>query len=515
MKSIADASTDTGAMPPSVSRNPLRRLGIVSRLTLMGVITMSVAVGVSIWVSVTITQAEMHRRAQTDLTINIKLLDSLLAQYGAPTLKGDELYFGKTLINGNFEAVDRVKEIAGGTATVFLRDRRVATNVAKPDGSRAVGTQLAPGLAHDTVFLKHQTYSGEADILGESYFTIYEPIMSGGQVVGIAYVGVKKAEFFSVLQSLVKTNLIAGLCVVLLTGLAMLLLVRRIFGPIRAITSELVEMAGAMSQQELAAAAHGLNEIEALRSAVFEFGEAAKAKEIAEQEAEELRSHADEQRRHRAAEQAQAARERTRAVQERARAMDEISTTVKQNATNAAEADQVATRTCAVADRSGQIVSQAVEAMSRIEDSSRKIADIIAVIDEIARQTNLLALNAAVEAARAGEAGRGFAVVATEVRGLAQRSSQAAKDVKLLISNSSDRVQEGVKLVNSAGSSLAEIVESIKKVASIVSGIAVANGEQARGLEQINKALTQLDDIAPGASAFDEDEIAEADDLAA
>ncbi len=122
-------------------------------------------------------------------------------------------------------------------------------------------------------------------------------------------------------------------------------------------------------------------------------------------------------------------------------------------------------------------------------NSSHKIADIIAVIDEIARQTNLLALNAAVEAARAGEAGRGFAVVATEVRDLAQRSSQAAKDIKTLISNSSGQVKEGVALVNSAGSSLGEIVESIKKVAGIVSGIAAANHEQAAGLEQINRAL--------------------------
>ncbi|MBI1202785.1 MAG: hypothetical protein GC182_09770 [Rhodopseudomonas sp.] len=179
--------------------------------------------------------------------------------------------------------------------------------------------------------------------------------------------------------------------------------------------------------------------------------------------------------------------EREQAEIEQSRVLTGIASTVKHNADNAAQADQFANETFAVAERGGKVAAQAVEAMARIEGASRKISDIIAVIDEIARQTNLLALNAAVEAARAGEAGRGFAVVATEVRDLAQRSSQAAKDIKDLITNSSNQVQEGVTLVNSAGSSLVEIVDSIKKVTTIVSGIAAASGEQARGLEQINK----------------------------
>ena len=133
--------------------------------------------------------------------------------------------------------------------------------------------------------------------------------------------------------------------------------------------------------------------------------------------------------------------------------------------------------------------------MGQIEGSSRKISDIIGVIDEIARQTNLLALNAAVEAARAGDAGRGFAVVATEVRSLAQRSSQAAKDIKDLITNSNSQVQQGVDLVNKAGAALAEIVGSIKSVADIVGDIAAASTEQATGIEQVNKALAQMDEV--------------------
>src|SRR5689334_2383618 len=151
--------------------------------------------------------------------------------------------------------------------------------------------------------------------------------------------------------------------------------------------------------------------------------------------------------------------------------------------------------------------------MGQIEGSSRKISDIIGVIDEIARQTNLLALNAAVEAARAGEAGRGFAVVASEVRSLAQRSSQAAKDIKDLITHSNGQVKDGVDLVNRAGTALTEIVDSIKKVADIVADIASASAEQASGIEQVNKALTHMDEVTQQNSALVEENAATAKTL--
>lgn len=209
----------------------------------------------------------------------------------------------------------------------------------------------------------------------------------------------------------------------------------------------------------------------------------------------------------------QRAEEQAASLEETSAAMEELSATVKKNAENAQQANQSASATRDVADRGGQVVAKAVEAMAKIEDSSQKISDIIGVIDEIARQTNLLALNAAVEAARAGDAGRGFAVVASEVRSLAQRSSQAAKDIKDLITNSNGQVKEGVELVNRAGAALNEIVDSIKNVAEIVADIATASSEQATGIEQINKALTQMDEVTQQNSALVEENAATAKTL--
>ena len=200
--------------------------------------------------------------------------------------------------------------------------------------------------------------------------------------------------------------------------------------------------------------------------------------------------------------------EQASSLEQTSASMEQMATTVRKNADNARNANDLIGATRDVADKGGDVVSRAVAAMARIEESSRRISDIISVIDEIARQTNLLALNAAVEAARAGEAGRGFAVVASEVRSLAQRSSQAAKDIKDLILNSSSQVQDGVQLVNQAGTSLKDIVDAIRGVAGIVADISKASDEQALGIDQINKALTQMDEMTQQNSALVEENAA-------
>jgi methyl-accepting chemotaxis protein len=214
------------------------------------------------------------------------------------------------------------------------------------------------------------------------------------------------------------------------------------------------------------------------------------------------------------AELAQRTEEQAASLEHTSASMGEFAQTVKKNAEDAQRANQSTAQTRDIAAQGGQIVAQAVDAMARIESSSLKIADIINVIDEIARQTNLLALNAAVEAARAGDAGRGFAVVATEVRNLAQRSSAAAKDIKSLITGATDQVKDGVELVNRAGQSLSKIVSSVKGVADLVSGIARASAEQASGIDQVNQALTEMDELTQQNSALVEESAATAKLLA-
>ena len=181
-------------------------------------------------------------------------------------------------------------------------------------------------------------------------------------------------------------------------------------------------------------------------------------------------------------------------LEETAGAMEELTATVRQNSNNAQKANHLAAAAHGAAAQGGGVVSEVIGAMARIEDSSDKISEIITVLEEIAFQTNLLALNAAVEAARAGEAGKGFAVVATEVRSLAQRSSQASKEIKDLILRSNNQVKEGGKLVGDAGTALGEIVHSVKTVADIIAEIAAASREQSAGLNEINTAIAQMEE---------------------
>jgi methyl-accepting chemotaxis protein len=200
-------------------------------------------------------------------------------------------------------------------------------------------------------------------------------------------------------------------------------------------------------------------------------------------------------------------------LEKTAASMEELAGTVKQNAENAKQANQLAAAASGVAVRGGEVVGEVVSTMSAINDSAKKIEDIISVIDGIAFQTNILALNAAVEAARAGEQGRGFAVVAGEVRNLAQRSASAAKEIKELITDSVNKTTEGTKLVESAGSTMREVVDSVQRVADMINEITAASMEQTTGIEQVNIAITSMDESTQQNAALVEEAAAAAESL--
>jgi methyl-accepting chemotaxis protein len=497
------------------------------------------------------TQQELDARTLASLDVQIDALRQTLFGRGEPRLERNTLFFGDKPVNNDFALVDGIGARDGTLVTVFMGDQRVTTNVRKEDGSRAVGTRLAAGPVHDRALKQGKTFRGDANIFGVPHFSIYEPILCNGEIIGILFIGVPRLA--------------------------------------------------AAGRAATAAGSRPSDEIGEMREAVHDLGRAAKAKEAAEREAAEQRQEARDAQRHfqaaqreerasHARAQAKAAEAQTQVVEalahglarlsegnlavrlnegftdayrqvrddfnsavERLRqtigaivtatrevtnasgeisgsvtdlsqrteeqaasleqtssAMEEIAAAAKKNAENARHASQSATGVCDVADRGVQVVAKTVEAMTKIKGSSGKISEIIGVIDEIARQTNLLALNAAVEAARAGEAGRGFAVVASEVRSLAQRSSQAAKDIKDIITSSNGQVQEGVELADKAGNALNEMLQSIKQVAATVSEIASASIEQSSGIEQINKALNHMDEITQQNSALVEESAAAA-----
>ncbi len=461
------------------------------------------------------------------------------------------LLSGNTLLNLNYREIDRFTSSTRAMATLFVASDedfvRIATSVKNQNGERVVGTVLDRSHPGYQLLRSGQSYTGYATLFGKQYMTKYEPIRdSAGRVIGVLFVGLDVSDVFtlSVWSKLGLLTLVFA--AVILLGYARLLeaviltacaeadsgslfaLARQagmaglallgallISGLVFAVTKHVigVQLLEAKAAAEKLAAGNltaqvrvdRRDELGQLMQAINGIGVRLSAVVMNARNSADMVSSASVQIAEGNDDLSGRTEQQASALEETAASMEELSSTVKQNADNARQANQLALSASTVAAKGGEVMGQVVESMSGINVSSRKISDIISVIDSIAFQTNILALNAAVEAARAGEQGRGFAVVASEVRSLASRSADAAKEIKGLVGASVAQVEAGTALVNAAGTTITEIVNSIKRVTGLMGEISEASNEQSLSVAQASEAIIQMEQMTQRNSALVEE----------
>jgi methyl-accepting chemotaxis protein len=505
------------------------------------------------------------------LAQNVAAAETMINPDRAPySVEDGKLKIGSRIANGDNTGVDAVSAAFGGVATIFLGDVRVATNVKKDDGSRALGTKLAAGPVYDAVLGGGEQYLGAAKILGEDYVTAYRPLKdSAGRTVGILFVGFQKSAFNAQFTRAVEVAVIAGIVLALLCGAVGWYVFARLFAPFRPLSKLMEEArAGRYSDSvpytdrndefgELARVIELFNksvaERRAQRAAAIEqvvstIGEALASlsrrdlsyrldqevppeyrvlKENFNHAAEQLEAAMrDIHRRagefasssgeiHSASQQmAQRTEREAAALEQTSAAVSELGNAVRRSAEGAREANSAAATAKSDAHEGSETAREAVTAIRAIAQSSGEITQIIGVINEIAFQTNLLALNAGVEAARAGDAGRGFAVVASEVRSLAQRSGEAAKQIRQIITRSEEQVDDGVRLVEASGAAFGKIVSEIGGIYDLVATISATQDQQASALKEIDTAIQELDQTTQQNAAMAEQSCAAADGMA-
>jgi methyl-accepting chemotaxis protein len=364
-------------------------------------------------------------------------------------------------IAGRFELVDALHQDLGVAATIFVRDgndfTRVTTNIVKPDGQRAVGTKLGTKSAAYNDVMKKTLYIGQAVILGKTYLTAYDPVMDeSGELIGILFLGIPRDDINALADSsMQKIFFYLILAILVIIGAAAL--VSYFFS--RNISRLLTRIA--------------LN----LREDAEQMASASRQISAASQSLAEGTS------------------EQAAGIEEASSSLEEMSSMTKQNADNTRHADALMRDARQVIDQAHEAMGKLKGSMQEISSASQETSKIVKTIDEIAFQTNLLALNAAVEAARAGEAGAGFAVVASEVRNLAMRAAEAAKNTSGLLDGIVKKVKDGSDLTSKTNEAFNRVAESTAKVADLMGEISAASDEQALGIEQLNKAVSEMDKV--------------------
>jgi methyl-accepting chemotaxis protein len=428
----------------------------------------------------------------------------------AKAITGDPAAVGKQMdeVDANSQTVSKVWDEY--MATHLTPDEKKLADQFAQDRKKFVAEGLMPAVA----FLRAQDVKSATETLQGPMSQLFMPVRTGINALIKLQLDAAKEESEQTQRTyqLVRMSCIAGVVVSLM--LAMLVgiwLIRSISGPLKAAVkiaggiaagdlTQRIEVRSTDETGRLMQALKGMNE-----SLVRIVGEVRTSTDtMATASSQIAAGNLDLSAR---------TEEQASSLEETAASMEELTSTVKQNADNARQANQLAATASEVALKGGAVVSQVVGTMASINDSSKKIVDIISVIDGIAFQTNILALNAAVEAARAGEQGRGFAVVASEVRNLAHRSAAAAKEIKTLIGDSVEQVEAGSKLVGHAGSTMDEVVASVRRVTDIMGEITSASMEQSAGIEQVNQAIAQMDQVTQQNAALVEEAAAAAESL--
>jgi methyl-accepting chemotaxis protein len=420
-----------------------------------------------------IINAKVIKTAHEKLTGDLAMGRALLHEKypGDWSLKDGKLMKGDKTMNGNFEIVDAIGELTGDTVTIFQGDARVATNVKKSSGERAVGTKASQKVIDETL-TAGRVYIGKADVVGVWNQTAYEPIKNGvGEIIGIFYVGVPNTRYNAITR-----DIISKVALISVTGLGIIIilsvfLIKSITGPL----NRVIEGLGSSSAQVSSAA----GQVSATSQSL-----------------------------------AEGSSEQASALEETSASLEELSSMTAQNADNANSCDQIMKTEVGPNSRlADERLQQMQEAIASTVKAGEETGKIIKTIDEIAFQTNLLALNAAVEAARAGEAGAGFAVVADEVRNLALRSAEAARTTTGLIENSNKEIKKTFDLNN-------QVVEAMKtnaslgmKVTQLIGDIAAASSEQAKGIAQISKALSEMDKVVQKNAANAEESASASEEL--
>ncbi|WP_299439696.1 cache domain-containing protein [uncultured Rhodospira sp.] len=480
------------------------KLTITLRVALV-VLVNTLLIGVTVAVAmIVVLNRDAERNAVAAIDQNMRVAWDEIREYGADVRLEDEaLVAGSTVLNGNNEIVDEIVAQVGGTATIFMGDTRVATNVVRDDGSRAVGTTLARNAAYESVFFDKEPFRGIVDILGQSYITGYDPILGrNGDVIGILYVGTKVDQFFASLETL-RTWILVILAGCGVLGLAIGLLVARvsIVRPLKDIVAAMETLSGgdlsvsiphrgASSEiGTMAGAVQGFKE-NAQEVRRLQTEQAAQQRRSARQVQGEmlaLTSALDEQVRQvmsAVADQAQSMCETARgmaqavgataggadsaaeASRNSASSVDAVAAAAEQMAASISEISRQVTNASATAQRAAEHAAGTNDRIGHLADSATKIGEVVDLINDIAKQTNLLALNATIEAARAGEAGKGFAVVAGEVKALANQTSRATDSIADQVADMQAATNEAVEAVKAISGVISEFNEITSTISS-------------------------------------------------